>query len=101
MANALWWVIVGLIAGWGTGKLMRGAGYGVLMDIIVGIIGAVVGGWIMQQLGFSGQGGMVYTILVAIGGAVLLTALVRFVTGQRTRPALSDRDKKDDFRRAA
>jgi len=101
MANVLWWVIVGLIAGWATGKLMRGAGYGVLMDIILGIIGAVVGGWIMQSLGFAGQGGMIYTILVAIGGAVILTAIVRLITGQRSRGVLTDRDKKDDYRRAA
>lgn len=99
MANALWWVIVGLIAGWATGKIMRGAGYGVLMDIVLGIVGAMIGGWIMQSMGFAGQGGMVYTILVAIGGAVVLTALVRLVTGARTR-SLAERGK-DDIRRAA
>ena len=101
MTNLIWWVLVGLIAGWATGKLMRGAGYGAFMDIIVGIIGAVVGGWIMQALGFAGQGGMVYTILVAIGGAVLLTAIIRLVTGQRSRVGLTGRDKDDDIRRAA
>jgi uncharacterized membrane protein YeaQ/YmgE (transglycosylase-associated protein family) len=71
------------------------------MDIIVGIIGAVIGGWIMQALGFAGQGGMVYTILVAIGGAVLLTAIIRLVTGSRSRAGLTSRDKDDDIRRAA
>ena len=101
MPNLLWWCIVGLIAGWATGKLMRGAGYGVFMDIILGVVGAIVGGWIMQSLGFAGQGGMVYTILVAIGGAVILTAIVRLITGQRSRPALTDRNKKDDIGRAA
>lgn len=75
--HILWWIIVGLIAGWLTGKIMKGAGYGVIGDIILGIVGAVVGGFIMRQLGFSGQGGMIYTILVAVGGAVVLTALVR------------------------
>ena len=45
----LWWIIVGLIAGWITGKLMKGSGYGALMDIVVGIIGAVIGGFIMEQ----------------------------------------------------
>ncbi len=69
------------------------------MDIILGIVGAVIGGWIMRSLGFAGEGGMVYTILVAIGGAVLLTAIVRLITGQRAR--LSDRDKNDNIRRAA
>jgi hypothetical protein len=45
----VWWVIVGLIAGWATGKIMSGAGYGPIMDIVIGIIGAVVGGWIMRD----------------------------------------------------
>lgn len=94
----IWWVIVGLIAGWATGKMMRGSGYGVFMDLIVGIAGAVIGGWIMRSLGFAGQGGMIYTILVAIGGAVLLTAIIRLITGSRTKAKISD---KDDFRHAA
>jgi uncharacterized membrane protein YeaQ/YmgE (transglycosylase-associated protein family) len=101
MGNLVWWVVVGLIAGWATGKLMRGAGYGAFMDIILGVIGAVIGGWIMQALGFAGQGGMVYTILVAIGGAVLLTAIIRLITGQRGGPGLTRRDKDGDIRRAA
>lgn len=101
MTNLIWWVVVGLIAGWATGKLMRGSGFGPLMDIVVGIVGAVVGGWIMQSLGFAGQGGMLYTILVAIGGAVLLTFLVRLITGQRAKVGLTGQDKKDDIRRAA
>jgi len=79
----LWWIIVGLIAGWATGKIMRGSGYGALMDIVVGIVGAVIGGWIMSALGFSARGGMIYTILVAIGGAVVLTWLIRLITGNR------------------
>ena len=49
----LWWIIVGLIAGWATGKIMRGEGYGTLVDIVVGIVGAIVGGWIMRALGFN------------------------------------------------
>ena len=79
--HLLWWIIVGLIAGWATGKIMRGAGYGPLMDIVIGIIGAVIGGWIMRALGFAGQGGTIYTIVVAIIGAVILTAIVRLITG--------------------
>jgi uncharacterized membrane protein YeaQ/YmgE (transglycosylase-associated protein family) len=79
----LWWIIVGLIAGWATGKIMRGEGYGTLVDIVVGIVGAIVGGWIMRVLGFSGQGGMLYTILVAIGGAIVLTLLYRLIIGTR------------------
>ena len=93
----LWWIIVGLIAGWATGKIMRGAGYGALMDIIVGIVGAIVGGFIMRSLGFAGQGGLIYTILVAIGGAIVLTWLVRLISGRRSR----GKGAGTDVRRAA
>jgi len=79
----LWWLIVGLIAGWLTGKIMSGGGYGPLMDIVIGIIGAVAGGFIMSHLGFAGSGGMLYTIIVAVFGAVVLTLLLRLVTRGR------------------
>jgi uncharacterized membrane protein YeaQ/YmgE (transglycosylase-associated protein family) len=78
----VWWIIVGLIAGFLTGKIMKGSGFGALMDIVVGIVGAIVGGFIMRALGFAGQGGMIYTILVAVLGAVILTWLIRLVTGK-------------------
>ena len=81
--HIIWWIVVGLIAGWATGKIMRGSGFGALMDIIIGIVGALVGGFIMRALGFAGQGGLIYTILVAIGGACLLTWLFRLVTRGR------------------
>ena len=80
----LWWIIVGLIAGFITGKLMKGSGYGTVMDIVVGIVGAILGGYIMRAAGFAGEGGLLYTILVAVVGAVILTLLLRLVTGGRT-----------------
>jgi uncharacterized membrane protein YeaQ/YmgE (transglycosylase-associated protein family) len=83
MSRILWWVIVGLIAGWATGKIMKGGGYGAIMDIVIGIAGALVGGWIMNLLGFSAEGGLIYTILVAIGGAVVLTLIFRTLTRSR------------------
>jgi len=72
----LYWIIVGLIAGWLTGKIMRGAGYGVIGDLVLGIVGGVVGGWVMQSLHIYG-GGLVYSILVAVLGAVILVVIVR------------------------
>ncbi len=75
----LWWILVGLIAGWATGKIMRGAGYGTLVDILLGIVGAIIGGFIMRVLGLSPAGGLIYTILVAILGAVVLVAIIRGV----------------------
>src|ERR1700687_4215699 len=95
------WIVVGLIAGWATGKLMRGSGYGVIMDIVVGIIGALIGGFIMRSLGFAGQGGMIYTILVAIGGAVILTGIIRLITGGGSGSGRLPGDKDSNIRRAA
>lgn len=81
----IFWIIVGLIAGWLTGKIMSGNGYGPLMDIIVGIVGAVVGGFLMSHLfGAAGSGGLIYSIVVATIGAVILTFLLRLVTRGRT-----------------
>ena len=85
MFSFLWWIVVGLIAGWATGKIMGGSGRGFLMDIVIGIAGALLGGWIMRSVGFAGSGGLIYTILVAIGGAVVLTFLYRLITGNRGR----------------
>ncbi len=81
----IWWIIVGLIAGWITGKIMSGGGYGALMDMVIGLIGALIGGFIMRAVGFAGSGGMIYTILVAIGGAIILTLLLRLVTRGKVR----------------
>jgi uncharacterized membrane protein YeaQ/YmgE (transglycosylase-associated protein family) len=75
----LWWIVVGLVAGWATGKIMRGAGYGVLADIGLGVVGAVVGGTIMSSLGVYTSGGMLPTILVAILGAVVVVVVVRLL----------------------
>lgn len=81
--HLLWWIVVGLVAGWVTGKLMKGGGYGFFLDIILGIVGALVGGYIAAALGLSPQGGLIYTILIAICGAVLVVFVVRLITGRR------------------
>jgi uncharacterized membrane protein YeaQ/YmgE (transglycosylase-associated protein family) len=83
MTGWIWWIIVGLIAGWATGRIMKGSGYGPLMDIVLGIIGAVIGGWIMTALGFAAAGGLIWSIIVAIIGAVILVWIVRLITGNR------------------
>ena len=80
----IWWLIVGLIAGWLTGKIMGGPGKGALMDIIIGLVGALVGGLLMRLLGFSAEGGLIYTTLVAVLGAVLLTWIFRRMTAAKT-----------------
>ncbi len=81
----IWWIIVGIIAGWITGKIMSGGGYGALMDMVIGLIGALIGGFIMRSLGYAGHGGIIYTIIVAVIGAIILTLLLRLVTRGRVR----------------
>lgn len=85
--HVLWWCLVGLVAGWATGKIMKGGGYGFFLDIVLGIIGALVGGFIARAAGISPNGGLIYTILVAIGGAVLVVFLTRLLTGRTARTA--------------
>ncbi|HEX3892034.1 MAG TPA: GlsB/YeaQ/YmgE family stress response membrane protein [Terracidiphilus sp.] len=81
--HLLWWILVGVIAGWLTGKVMKGGGYGFFVDMILGLVGGLVGGFIARALGFSPVGGLVYTILIAFGGAVLVVFLFRLITGKR------------------
>ena len=80
------WVVVGLIAGWLAGMVMRGGGYGLIGDIVIGIVGALLGGWIATTF-LHVAGGMtginLYSILVAFAGAVVLLILVRLVSGRR------------------
>ncbi|HTW58208.1 MAG TPA: GlsB/YeaQ/YmgE family stress response membrane protein [Terriglobales bacterium] len=74
----IWWIVVGLIAGWGAGKIMKGGGYGTIMDIILGIVGGVVGGWLLGILGIH-AGGLIGTIIVSIFGAVVLIWISRII----------------------
>ena len=80
------WIVIGVVAGWLTGKLMKGSGFGFFVDMIVGLVGAVVGGFISSHLGFGGvsQHGMIMSIVIAVIGAVVLTWLFRLITGSRT-----------------
>ena len=75
ITGLIWWIIVGLIAGWPAGKIMKGSGFGPLVDILLGMVGAIVGGMILRILGFYSSGGLISSILVATLGAVLLVWL--------------------------
>ncbi len=77
------WIIIGLVAGWSAGKILKGNTYGPFMDIAMGICGAVAGGMLMRSAGFAGYGGTIITTVVALIGAVLLTLLAGFVNGRR------------------
>ena len=72
-------IIVGLVAGWLAGQVMKGGGYGVLMDIVLGLLGGIIGGWLFGSLGIFPGAGMVGSILVSFIGAVILVALSRML----------------------
>lgn len=75
----LYAIIVGLIAGWLAGVVMKGGGYGVLIDILLGIVGGILGNWIFGSLGLSSGGGLFGSIAVSFVGAVILVAVSRML----------------------
>src|SRR5262249_54118413 len=77
--DLLYFLIVGLVAGWLAGKVMKGGGYGVVVDIILGILGGIVGGWIFGVLGIWPGGGIIGAIVVAFVGAVVLVWITRVI----------------------
>jgi len=76
------WIIIGLIAGWLAGKIARGEGYGCITDIILGLVGSLLGGWIFVKLGIFG-GGFLYSLAAATLGAVILVSIVHLFSGSR------------------
>jgi uncharacterized membrane protein YeaQ/YmgE (transglycosylase-associated protein family) len=75
----LWFILIGLIAGWLAGMLVKGGGFGVIGDIVVGILGALLGGFLFGQLGISAGGGMLGSIIVATIGAIILIFILRLI----------------------
>ena len=80
------WIAIGAVAGWLTGKLMKGSGFGFLMDMVVGLVGALIGGFLSAHLGLGGVGqhGFIMSVVIAVIGAVILTLIVRLVSGNRS-----------------
>lgn len=72
----VWLLLVGLVAGWLAGKLTKGKGYGVVGDIVIGVLGAFVGGFLARLVGISAHG-IIGSIILATIGAVVLVSLVR------------------------
>jgi uncharacterized membrane protein YeaQ/YmgE (transglycosylase-associated protein family) len=73
----LYSIIVGLVAGWLAGQVMKGGGYGIIVDILLGLLGGIVGGWLFGMLGLAASGGLIGSILVSFVGAVVLVAITR------------------------
>ncbi len=78
----LWFILIGLAAGWLAGQIMKGGGFGLIGDLVVGVIGALLGGWIFGLLGIY-AGGIIGSLIVATIGAIILIALLRVI--QRPR----------------
>jgi len=77
------WIVVGGVAGWLAGKVVKGRGMGVIANIVVGIIGAVLGGWLLGVLGFNTSGGLVPTLITSFFGAVVLLVLLGQLGGSK------------------
>jgi len=68
------WLLIGLVAGWLAGKIARGRGFGCIADIVLGLIGSFIGGWVFTKLGIFG-GGFWYSLAAATLGAVILVSI--------------------------
>ena len=77
--HIVWFILIGLAAGWLAGKMMKGKGFGVLGNIVVGIIGALIGGFLFRLLGIYPDGGLIASLVVATVGAVVLLFLLRLI----------------------
>ena len=75
----LYFLLIGLIAGWLAGLLVKGGGFGILGDMVMGVLGAFLGGFLFRSLGLSAGGGMLGAIIVATIGAIVLILLLRLI----------------------
>ena len=83
LPHGFWyWLIVGLLAGWLAGKIARGRGFGCITDIVLGLVGSFIGGWIFVKLGIFG-GGFWYSLAAATLGAVILVAIAHLFSPSR------------------
>ena len=87
--SVLAWIILGIIAGFIASKIVEGTGQGLLMDMILGVVGAIAGGWLFRTFGQHGVTGLnIWSILVSIIGAVVVLGFYHMITGRR-RPVVT------------
>lgn len=75
----IWFILIGLAAGWLAGQLVKGGGFGLIGDIVVGVIGALLGGFLFSTFGVSTGGGLLGSLIVATIGAVVLLFGLRLI----------------------
>lgn len=85
MENLIYWIIIGLVAGWLAGQIMRGGGFGLIGNTVIGLVGAVIGGYIFSALDVSVGTGIVNQIITALVGAVILLAILNLLAPRRRR----------------
>ena len=73
------WLIIGAVAGWLAGLIVKGVGFGLVGNIIVGIVGAFIAGWLLPRIGISIGGGLLGDIINAVIGAVILLVIIGFI----------------------
>ena len=76
--HLLWFLIIGVVAGWLAGQIMKGGGYGLIGDLVLGVVGAFIGGHLLGVLGIY-AGGLIGRLITATVGAVVLVFLVRLI----------------------
>lgn len=76
--SLLLFLLIGLVAGWLAGKMMRGSGFGLFGDLVIGVIGSYLGGWLFGLLGLS-AGGIIGSLVTALVGAIVLLWLIRLI----------------------
>ena len=79
MNNLLWTTIIGIVAGFLAGKVVKGKGFGLIFNLLVGVGGAILGGWIFGQLGISIGTGLISTLITAFIGAIVLLFIINLL----------------------
>lgn len=75
--NFIWYILIGLLAGYAAGKIMRGGGFGLIVNILVGIIGGVLGGWLFSLIGIYSFG-LIGNLITSIIGAIVFLWILSF-----------------------
>lgn len=78
----LWFILIGALAGFIAGKIMRGGGFGLIINLLLGIIGGVLGGWVFSLFGFAANG-IIGSLITSVVGAIIFLWIASLFTGHR------------------